>query len=128
MPETDPIDVACREGLEVATAVVWARGLLREGPRPKAEMVELAREQGLSRTMLRRVTRELTVHPRSIAVRGKAIWSLPDGTARRDWRSPRAIGRFPRNFQSRGGGEGAARLRKGPRDWRRPARISGRRD
>jgi hypothetical protein len=36
--------------LEVVAAVVWARGLLLAGPRPKAEIVELAQEQGLSRT------------------------------------------------------------------------------
>jgi hypothetical protein len=72
-------EVACREGLEVVTAVIWARGLLLEGPRPKAEMVELAQEKGLSRNMLRRVTRELKVKSEKHEVGGKATWSLPDG-------------------------------------------------
>jgi hypothetical protein len=81
MSETDPID----EGREPVpprfdvTAVVWARGLLPEGPRPKAEMVELAQEKGLSRNMLRRVTRALKVKSEKHEVGGKATWSLPDG-------------------------------------------------
>ncbi|HTI50825.1 MAG TPA: AAA family ATPase [Planctomycetaceae bacterium] len=71
-------EVACREGLEFATAVIWTRRILLEGPRPKAEMFELAREQGLSQNMLWRVTRELKVKSEKHEVGGRATWSLPD--------------------------------------------------
>ena len=43
----------------------------------------------------------------------------------RDWRPPRAIGRFVENFQSRGVRGKAARLKKGPRDWEFPAILLG---
>jgi len=49
-----------------------------EGPRPKAEIVELAREQGLSPNMLLRVTRELKVISEKHTMGGKATWSLPE--------------------------------------------------
>jgi hypothetical protein len=109
-------EVACREGLEFVAAVIWTRGKLLEGPRPKVEMLELAREQGLSPNMLRRVTRELKVKSEKHAMGGKATWSLPEATDGASGGKVLTIGGSPSrldNFRGISNHEGET---EGPRD------------
>jgi len=76
----EDVPIASREGLEFAAAVTWVRALLSSGPRAKAEVAQLAREQGIAWGMIRRVARELGVKSEKHEVGGKATWSLPAAT------------------------------------------------
>jgi len=68
---------ATAEGLALAAGMTWLRNLLSPGPISAIEVVEQAREAGLSRTLLRRVKMEIGVQSEKTGCRGKSYWSLP---------------------------------------------------
>jgi hypothetical protein len=69
--------VAAHEGLAVAAAMTWLRNLLAPGARLASEVKELARQAGLSRTLLLRVRNEIGVRSAKSGWGSKAYWSLP---------------------------------------------------
>ena len=108
--------IAAREGFEVAAAVSWVRGLFAAGPLPKAHVEKLAREHGMSRSMLRRVTRELGVKSEKHELGGKATWRLPEADEGTSDEKVRAIGDPPARLDDLSGISNRAGVKKRPRD------------
>jgi hypothetical protein len=108
--------IAAQEGLEVAAAVSWVRGLFSAGPLPKADVEKLAREHGMSRTMLRRVTRELGVKSEKHELRGKATWTLPEADEGVSDEKVRAVGDPPARLDDSSGISNRAGAAESPRD------------
>ncbi len=72
------VAVATTEGLAVAAGMTWLRNLLADGALPAIEVMELARRAGLSRTLLRRVSKELGLRSEKRGWRGRRYWSVPN--------------------------------------------------
>lgn len=75
---TEDLPRAERMGAKAATAAAWLLNLLAGGGRLACEIQQLARESGISRTLLRTVTAELGIRMERIGYQGKSRWALPD--------------------------------------------------
>ena len=75
---TEDLPRAERMGAKAATAAAWLLKLLSDGGRLACEIQQLARESGISRTLLRTVTAELGIRMERIGYQGKSRWALPD--------------------------------------------------
>src|SRR4029450_6575799 len=73
----EDVAAATRGGRGGAAAMTGLRNLLAAGARPALEVAELAREAGLSRTLLRRVKMEIGVRSEKRECRGPSYWTLP---------------------------------------------------
>lgn len=75
---TEDLPRAERMGAKASTAAAWLLKLLSGGGRLACEIQQLARESGISRTLLRTVTAELGIRMERIGYQGKSRWALPD--------------------------------------------------
>lgn len=80
---TEDLPRAERMGAKASTAAAWLLKLLSDGGRLVCEIQQLARESGISRTLLRTVTAELGIRMERIGYQGKSRWALPDAAMQR---------------------------------------------